>query len=76
MITKLAVQWLTWQLRKDKEFRLFYQANIAMTIYDNFERYFPLKTDPPGSPTLLEFCNICANDFLRLWTKKGRMTNE
>ena len=70
MITKLAVRWLTWQLRKDKEFWMAYQANIAMAIYDNFGRYFPLKTDPPGSPTLLEFCNICANDFMKLWTKR------
>ncbi|MBU0907745.1 MAG: hypothetical protein KKE05_06335 [Nanoarchaeota archaeon] len=45
-----------------------YQANIAMVIYDNIERYFPLKTDPSGSPTLQEFCNICANDFMKLWT--------
>ena len=69
MITKLAVRWLTWQLRKDKGFWRSYQANIAMIIYDNIERYFPLKTDPPGSPTLSEFCDICANDFMKLWTK-------
>jgi hypothetical protein len=70
MITKWAVQWLTWQLRKDPEFWIAYQANIAMTIYDNVIKYFPLKTDPPGSPTLLEWCNICANDFMKLWTKR------
>ena len=70
MITKLAVQWLTWQLRKDKDFWMAYQANIAMAIYDNANKYFPLKTDPQGSPTLLEFCNICANDFMKLWTHK------
>ena len=44
MITKLAVRWLTWRLRKDKGFWMSYQANIAMIIYDNIERYFPLKT--------------------------------
>ena len=70
MITKLAVRWLTWQLRKDKGFWLTYQANIAMAIYDNVQKYFPLKTDPSGSPTLQEFCNICANDFMKLWTKR------
>lgn len=70
MITKWAVKWLTWRLRKDKDFWMVYQANIAMAIYDNFWRYFPLKTDPPGSPTLQEFCNICANDFMKLWTKR------
>ncbi len=70
MITKLAVTWLTWQLRKDKDFWRSYQANIAMIIFDNVVNYFPLTTDPQGSPTLEEFCNICANDFLKLWTRK------
>lgn len=70
MITKWAVRWLTWRLRKDKGFWISYQANIAMVIYDNACKYLPLKTDPQGSPTLLEFCNICANDFMSLWTKK------
>ena len=60
-----------------------YQANIAMCIYDNVKKYFPLKTastneaspDPLNkeySPTLHEFCNICANDFLKLWTEPRR----
>ena len=68
MITKLAVRWLTWQLRRDKGFWMSYQANIAMAIYDNHQKFFPLTTEK-GSPTLNEFCNICANDFLKLWTK-------
>jgi len=67
MITKWAVQWLTRKLRKDSDFWLTYKANIAMTIYDNIERYFPLTTEK-RSPTLNEFCNICAEDFLKLWT--------
>lgn len=66
MITKLAVRWLTWQLKRDKGFWYSYQANIAMTIYDNYEKYFPLTTGK-NSPTLKEWCNICANDFLNLW---------
>ena len=69
MITKLAVRWLTWQLRKDKDFWFAYQSNIAMQIFDNYNKYFPLTTGK-SSPTLLEFCNICANDFLKLWTRK------
>ena len=70
MITRLAIKWITWRLRKDKEWWYSYQSNIAMCIYDNVKKYFPLKTDPVGSPTLHEFCNTCANDFLKLWTKK------
>ena len=68
MITRFAVWWLTRQLKKDKDFRYGYEANIAMTIYDNVKKYFPLTTEKK-SPTLHEFCNICANDFLNLFTR-------
>ena len=101
MMTKLAVRYLTWKLGKDNELWFSYQSNIAMIIYDNINKYFPLRTseapeckcedkntdyhllkcrkntdaspDPLNKdykPTLQEFCNICANDFLRLWTSK------
>ena len=68
-ITSLAVRWLTWQLRKDKDFWRSYQSNIAMCIYDNLGRNLPLTTEK-SSPTLLELSNICANDFMYLWTRK------
>lgn len=68
MITKLAVRWLIRQLRKDKGYWYTWQSNIAMTIYDNANRYFPLTTERK-SPTLHEFCNICANNFLKILTK-------
>ena len=68
ILTKLAVKYLTWQLRKDSSFWFSYQANIAMIIYDNYNKYFPLTT-AKNSPTLDEWCNICANDFMKLWTK-------
>ena len=102
MITKLAVRWLIKQLKKDKDLWYAYQANIAMVIFDNSNKYFPLRTgkaeeckcedkntnyhllncgkntdaspDPLNKdfrPTLHEFCNICANDFLKLLTKEG-----
>lgn len=71
MLTKLAVRWLTYKLRKDKELWYVYQSNIAMVIFDRVERYYPyLRLDKDYSPTLHEFCNMCANDFLTLWTKK------
>ena len=103
MITKLAVKWLTKQIKKDKALWYTYQSSIAMTIIDNVHRYFPLRTDDAPEcrcedkntdyhllkcskntdaspdplnkdykPTLHEFCNICANDFLKLLTKKER----
>ena len=67
MITKLAVKWLTWRLRKDKGFWITYQANIAIVIQDNYNKYMPLTTGK-NSPTLNEWCNICATDFMELWT--------
>jgi hypothetical protein len=67
MITKLAIKWITWQLRKDKSWWYSYQSNIAMAIYDNYQKYMPLTTGK-SSPTLKEWCNICAKDFLNLWT--------
>ncbi len=70
MLTKWACQYLTWQIRKDEDLWLAYQANIAMQIYDAFQKYMPLTTEKK-SPTLHEWCNICANNFLGLWTKKG-----
>ena len=70
MITKLAVKWITRQLRKDSDLWMTYKTDIAMVIYDNIRRHFPLKTDPQMSPTLSEFCNFCAKDFLELWTKR------
>jgi hypothetical protein len=69
MLTKLAVRWLTYQLRKDAHFYFCYQSNIAMAIYDNCRKYLPLTTKKK-SPTLLEFCNICAKDFMDMWIKK------
>ena len=67
MITKWAVRWLCRRLKKDKGLWYGYQSNIAMCIYDNYTRYMPLTTEK-NSPTLLEWCNICANDFLKIWT--------
>jgi len=124
IITKLAVKWLIKRLKSDEALWYAYQANIAMTISDNMNRYMPLRThetivratkeelggalargycsvtnsgktvdpvlieamvnellslnknckspDPLKEgylPTQHEFCNICANDFLKLWTR-------
>jgi hypothetical protein len=68
LFTKLAIKWLIYQLKKDDQLWYAYQSNIAMAIYDNYNRYtsFPLKI---RSQELLDFCNICANNFLKIWTK-------
>ena len=62
-ITSLSVRWLTWQLRKDKDFWRSYQSNIAMTIYD---RYVICS----GTDEIHQFSNKCADDFMYLWTRK------
>ena len=71
MFTKLAVRYLTKKLKKDKDLWYAYQSNIAMVIYDNLQW---MSGDSPlarakADPKLHEFCNKCANDFLKLWTK-------
>lgn len=127
ILLKLAVRYLRYCLRKDKKLWYAYQSNIAMTVYDNMNKYLPLRTDktiiriprenllgvlargycsvtnsgktvdpdlieamtnellslnnnskdaspdPLNKdylPTQHEFCDICANDFLNLWTKE------
>ena len=60
-----AVKCLCRELRKDEGLYLAYQANIAMSIYDNFNKCFP-------HTELFEFCNICAKDFLDLWIRKTK----
>ena len=71
IVTSLAVKWLTWQLRKDKGFWKAYQSNIAMCVYDNLSKNLPLTTGK-GSPTLHELSNMCANDFMYLWTRRAK----
>ena len=69
MLLKLAVKYLCHKLKKDRNFWYSYQSNIAMSIYDNLQKYLPLTT-AKKSPTLMELSNICANDFMKLWTGK------
>ena len=68
MMLRLAIKYLCYHLRKDKGYWYSWQSNIAMTIKDNVDRYFPLTTEKK-SPTMHEWCNICANDFLKLLTR-------
>jgi len=72
-----AVKCLCRELRKDEGLYIGYQSNIAMSIYDNFDKYFPhidniLFNKKRDVSTLLEFCNICAKDFLDLWIRKTK----
>jgi hypothetical protein len=64
MITKLAIKWLTWQLRKDPDWYQSYVANIAMCVYDRASDILPIET----KSNLLRICNEGAQDFMKLWT--------
>lgn len=67
MLTKLAVMWLTYQLRKDKGYWISYQANIAMAFYDEYSRsvkFGDTQIDLHG------IANRAAENFMQLWTKK------
>ena len=69
MLLRLSIRYLCHCLRKDKDYWYAWQSNIAMIIKDNYDKYFPLTTDRT-SPTFHEWCNICANEFLKLLTQK------
>lgn len=68
MLTKLAVRYLIYRLKKDEGFWLGYEANIAITFFDNFYKFFP-KTRY-SRLTIARFCNVSAKEFLILWTKR------
>lgn len=65
-ITTLAVRWLTWQLRKDKDFYYAYKANIAVCIQDRYKKHAAKTIES----CLHEFSNACADDFMQLWITK------
>jgi len=73
MITKLAIWWLTRQLRKDRGLWEVYQSSIAVTIQDEYGEYFKGDIQPRNSlpwQYLHSFSNKCAIRFLDMWTEK------
>ena len=71
MITKLAVRWLTWQLRKDKGLWISYQANIAMAFQDEFNRFMGRYGRNEAVDNIHSISNAAATNFMNLWTGKG-----
>ena len=69
MITRWAVRWLTWRLRKDKGFYIAYQANIAMAFYDEMSARYPQFHNNP-SYDFLPTCNKAADRFMQQWIKR------
>ena len=76
-IDRLAVRRNTYRLGKDRglgSWYFTYQSTIAMTIMDAYKEFMPLTTGK-ASPTLHEWCNICAVRFLDMWIGKPRPTD-
>lgn len=61
-LATLAVKYLTWRLRTDKNFWTTYQANIAMAVYDVLLRETNLD-----SVVAHKICNEGATNFMNLW---------
>ena len=69
----LSVKILTKALREDEGFYYSYQANIAMSFFDEFKR----QADTPEITRALnlsninchELCNSAAKNFMNMWIK-------
>jgi len=66
MLLRWAVGYLVRKLKSDKQLWWAWQCNIAMTIYDEYKRYAP----PTNDQSIHTFANKCADNFLKLLTKK------
>uniref|UniRef100_A0A6M3LVB9 Uncharacterized protein n=1 Tax=viral metagenome TaxID=1070528 RepID=A0A6M3LVB9_9ZZZZ len=69
MITKWAVQWLTWRLRKDDGFWISYQANIAGAFQDEYHRAMEKMKSGIEPFDIHTVSNNAAINFMKLWTK-------
>jgi len=62
-LTKMAVKWLTKELRKDKGLFNSYQANIAMSVYDSISS----ELHPLDKDKYHKLCNDGATNFMKMW---------
>ena len=63
--TKFCVMWINRQLMRDVGFYQAYKANIAMSVYDIFDRKQLLT--PENRHEVLKICNEGADRFLSFW---------
>ena len=68
MLTKLAVRYLTYRLRKNEGFWSDCQSSIAISIWNTYSKYHPIQT----LEEYRKFCNESANKLLDIWTKRGK----
>ena len=57
------------RLTTDKDYWGVWRANLAIVIFKNYHKYYCLITEK-NSPNVRRFCDICAEDFLKILTKK------
>lgn len=67
----IASRWLTYLIRNDKWFYLAYQANIAMSFYDEFQRKCTdaevLQLLNQKNISIHDISNQAAINFINLW---------
>jgi hypothetical protein len=66
-LTTLAIKYVIWRLRKDKDWWRSYQATISMCVYDALMRG-RRPHDETERIRLYELCNEGATNFMNLWT--------
>jgi len=68
-ITKIAINWVIKELKKDKGYWMAFQANIAMSFYDEVTKINPYK--PIGKINWHDVSNNAAKNFLQLLTRES-----
>ena len=78
IITRLAVKWLTRQLRKDEGFYNAYKSNIAMAFYDEcrWAGLVNTKRDGDEKKSIHEIANRAATRFMDMWIEKNKYKEE
>ena len=70
MITRLAIKWITWRLRKDKGLWLSYHANIAVSFIDEYKRAVKRMEEGIEPFDIYTVANNAATYFMKLWTRE------
>ena len=71
MITKLAVKYLTWKLRKDKDLWITYHSNMATSFLDAYNKAQRLSDEGVEPLDLHTVAMVAANNFMKLWILNG-----
>ena len=72
LLTRLAIWWVTKQLREDPGWYVSYQANIAMAFYDECKLAGLVNTKQEGDEvkSIHKIANRAATKFMDMWIRK------